>query len=71
LSASSQLRRAIYRVRTGLADITQGQTGPLSSSSEDGGVACGAQCQAGPGYDYVTGLGSPRPGIDTALAAAP
>jgi subtilase family serine protease len=62
---------AIYRVRASLADITQGQTGPLTSSSEDGGVACGAQCQAGPGYDYVTGLGSPRPGIDTALAAAP
>jgi hypothetical protein len=36
-----------------------------------GQTACGPQCQAGPGYDYVTGLGSPRPGIDTALAAAP
>jgi subtilase family serine protease len=64
-------QRAIYSVRTGLADITQGQTGPLTPSSGDGGVACGPQCQAGPGYDYVTGLGSPRPGIDTALAAAP
>jgi hypothetical protein len=32
---------------------------------------CGSICTARPGYDFVTGLGSPRPGIDTALAAAP
>jgi hypothetical protein len=28
-------------------------------------------CQAHPGYDLVTGWGSPRSGIDTALASAP
>jgi subtilase family serine protease len=27
-------------------------------------------CQAQPGWDFVTGWGSPRPGIDTALASA-
>ncbi|MGW4517352.1 S53 family peptidase [Streptomyces sp. NPDC004393] len=29
---------------------------------------CGAQCTAGPGYDTVTGLGSPTAGVDAALA---
>jgi hypothetical protein len=43
-----------------LHDITDGTNGD-----------CGAICTAGPGYDFVTGLGSPRTGIDTALAAAP
>jgi subtilase family serine protease len=33
--------------------------------------ACGDVCAAGAGYDAVTGLGSPRAGIDQALAAAP
>lgn len=32
---------------------------------------CGSICTAAAGYDFVTGLGSPRPGIDVALAAAP
>jgi hypothetical protein len=32
----------------GYHDITAGSNG-----------ACGSQCQAGPGYDFVTGLGSP------------
>lgn len=40
-----------------IADITQGANG-----------ICGAICTAGPGYDLVTGEGSPRPGIDTYLA---
>nr|WSX75432.1 S53 family peptidase [Streptomyces sp. NBC_00899] len=41
-----------------LRDITSGANG-----------ACGAECTAGPGYDTVTGLGSPTTGVDTALAA--
>jgi subtilase family serine protease len=33
---------------------------------------CGPQCSAGPGYDYVTGLGSPRANnLITALVALP
>ena len=64
-------QRAIYSLHSGLADITQGANGSVNQSSAWAGTACGPQCQAGPGYDYVTGLGSPRPGIDTALAAAP
>lgn len=58
------VQRAVYSVRYGhgLYDITKGSNGPV--------YLCGKQCAAGPGYDYVTGLGSPRPGIDRALANA-
>jgi subtilase family serine protease len=42
-------------------DITQGSNGK-----------CGAECNAGPGYDFVTGLGSPMAlQVVDALAAAP
>jgi subtilase family serine protease len=43
-----------------LFDVTTGSNGP-----------CGAICTATPGFDAVTGLGSPRRGIDSILAAAP
>jgi subtilase family serine protease len=59
-AANDQAQNTIYHLTSGLADITSGTNG-----------SCGAVCTAGPGYDFVTGLGSPRPGIDTALAAAP
>ena len=42
-------------------DITSGENG-----------TCGALCTAGPGYDYVTGVGSPQANLlITALVAAP
>lgn len=42
-------------------DITKGANG-----------TCGTECQAGPGYDFVTGLGSPMaPQVVDALVAAP
>jgi subtilase family serine protease len=42
-------------------DITSGNNG-----------GCGAQCNAGPGYDFVTGLGSPKANLlIPALIAAP
>jgi subtilase family serine protease len=52
---------ALYALAGGpaLYDVTAGSNGP-----------CGIICRAGPGFDFVTGLGSPRPGIDAALAAA-
>ncbi|MGI5227720.1 S53 family peptidase [Actinoallomurus sp. CA-142502] len=59
-SADDQTQKAVYGLKSGLADVTTGGNG-----------SCGAVCTAGPGYDFVTGLGSPRAGIDTALAAAP
>ncbi|MFC1432201.1 hypothetical protein ACEZDB_16255 [Streptacidiphilus sp. N1-3] len=49
----------VYGLGSGyLSDITSGSNG-----------ACGAECTAGPGYDTVTGLGSPTAGVDAALAA--
>jgi len=51
----------IYANPTALHDITKGSNG-----------RCGAECQAGPGYDFVTGLGSPIAlQVVDALAAAP
>jgi subtilase family serine protease len=58
-AAGDEAQLALYQLSTGLSDVTSGTNG-----------SCGAICTAGPGYDFVTGLGSPRPGIDTALAAA-
>ncbi|MGW1915291.1 hypothetical protein ACWCQS_32330 [Streptomyces sp. NPDC002076] len=43
---------------TYLRDVTSGSNG-----------GCGTECTAGPGYDTVTGLGSPAAGVDAALAA--
>ena len=52
---------AIYTNPSALNDITQGSNG-----------RCGAECQAGPGYDFVTGLGSPKAvQVVDALVAAP
>jgi subtilase family serine protease len=64
-AAGYAAQQALYGLATGrhgqpLYDVTSGSNG-----------SCGAICTAGPGYDFLTGLGSPRPGIDTALAAAP
>jgi len=52
---------AIYANPLAFHDITQGSNG-----------TCGAVCTAGPGYDFVTGLGSPMAlQVVDALAAAP
>ncbi len=55
---------AVYGMRhgTGFGDITQGVDNLLACTSPV------QACQAHPGFDLVTGWGSPRPGIDTALA---
>jgi subtilase family serine protease len=51
----------IYANTTAFHDITKGSNGK-----------CGAECNAGPGYDFVTGLGSPiAPQVVDALTAAP
>jgi subtilase family serine protease len=60
-AAGGQASRAVYAASSTLGDIT---TGPPNGR-------CPGECHAGPGYDYVTGLGSPRAGVDQALAAAP
>jgi hypothetical protein len=51
----------VYAATAAIADIT---TGP-----PNGG--CPVECQPGPGWNFVTGLGSPRTGIDEAIADAP
>lgn len=58
--AGDTAHAAVYALGTALGDVTAGSNG-----------LCGAECTAGPGYDTVTGLGSPLPGIDKALAARP
>ncbi len=50
----------IYALTTGMADIVSGSNGP-----------CGTLCTARTGFDFVTGKGSPRSGIDAALKARP
>jgi subtilase family serine protease len=50
----------LYGLTSGLADITAGAANGT----------CGSICSPTVGYDTVTGLGSPRPGIDTALTTA-
>jgi len=52
---------AVYANPLAFHDITKGSNG-----------RCGSVCTAGPGYDFVTGLGSPNaPLVVGALAAAP
>jgi subtilase family serine protease len=54
----AQLHAAVYAKGVKpVGDITAGANG-----------ICGRICTAGPGYDLVTGEGSPRPGIDSYLA---
>jgi len=53
--------KVVYANPSAFHDITQGSNGK-----------CGAECEAGPGYDFVTGLGSPMaPQVVDALVAAP
>ncbi|WP_052226322.1 hypothetical protein [Microbacterium mangrovi] len=52
------MHKAIYSLGSALSDITAGTNG-----------LCEQECTAGPGFDTVTGLGSPLAGIDQALAA--
>lgn len=77
LAAADQLRAAAGKARLTGADgsaqravyAVAGQLGDIVSGPANG--YCPTQCAPGPGYDFVTGLGSPRAGIDAALAATP
>ena len=60
-AAGDAAQQAVYSLPASvLAPVT---TGPDNGFCSDG-------CVPGPGYDQITGLGSPRTGIDTALAGA-
>ena len=52
--------KAVYTVTSGMTDVSSGANG-----------SCGTICTASVGFDAVTGLGSPRPGIDVALSNTP
>ncbi|WP_370110170.1 hypothetical protein [Streptacidiphilus sp. MAP12-33] len=57
--AGDTAHAAVYGLGSAyLSDITSGSNG-----------LCGTECTAGPGYDTVTGLGSPTAGVDAGLAA--
>lgn len=59
-AADASAQKAVYAATAALGDIT---AGPANG-------ACPVGCSAGDGYDFVTGLGSPRSGLDALLAAA-
>ncbi|MEY9932378.1 hypothetical protein ABH926_007029 [Catenulispora sp. GP43] len=60
-SADGSVFRDVYGLGSALVDVTSGSNG-----------ACPAtQCSARAGYDTVTGLGTPGPSVDQALAAKP
>jgi subtilase family serine protease len=61
VSARDAAQRAIYAAAGQLGDIVSGPSNGY----------CPTICSAGTGYDFVTGLGSPRSGLDATLAAAP
>ncbi|MBR7833244.1 PQQ-binding-like beta-propeller repeat protein [Actinospica durhamensis] len=56
-AADGSVFRAVYGLGTHLLDVTSGSNGPCPA----------AECTARTGYDTVTGLGSPGPGVDAAL----
>lgn len=60
VSSAYKADATIYGLTSGLADITTGTNG-----------TCGTVCSAKIGYDFVTGLGSPRSGIVSSLTSAP
>ena len=59
-SGATPLHTALYSRPTSLSDIVVGTNG-----------TCGVVCSALPGYDTVTGLGSPKRGLDLVLRDAP
>ncbi|HEX3789823.1 MAG TPA: PQQ-binding-like beta-propeller repeat protein [Pseudonocardiaceae bacterium] len=60
-AANDAAQRAVY--------ASAGQLGDIVSGPSNG--FCPDICTAGPGYDFVTGLGSPRTGLDAKIAATP
>jgi subtilase family serine protease len=60
LTSTGSAQQAVYGAAAHLGDIVSGPANGI----------CPTQCSATPGYDFVTGLGSPRTGVDATLAAA-
>lgn len=60
-SADGSVFGAVYGLGSALVDVTTGSNGACPAS----------ECAARAGYDTVTGLGTPGPAVDQALAAKP
>jgi subtilase family serine protease len=62
-------KTTLSKIQTLLYPLSETDYHDITSGSNGG---CGAQCNAGPGYDFVTGLGSPQANLlIPALVAAP
>jgi Subtilase family len=59
-SAGDAAARAVYAATSAIASIT---SGPPNG-------ACPGECRPGSGWDFITGLGSPRRGVDEIIATA-
>jgi hypothetical protein len=62
------LTAAGYAVQRALYSLPTSVLAPVSTGPDNG--FCPVGCAPSAGYDEITGLGSPRAGIDTALATA-
>jgi len=67
-SAQPPLTAAGYAAQRAIYALPSSVLVPVTTGPDNG--FCPVGCAPGPGYDEITGLGSPRAGIDTALAAA-
>jgi subtilase family serine protease len=63
-----RLTAAKYAVQKALYSLPTSVLAPVTTGPDNG--FCPVGCAPSAGYDEITGLGSPRAGIDTALAAA-
>lgn len=70
-AAGYEVQDAIYGLRDSLFDITDSNPAAPGRGNNTGYPwTCTTICLPHAGYDFASGLGSPRPGIDTALASA-
>jgi subtilase family serine protease len=66
--AQAPLTEAGYAAQQALYSLPESVLAPVTTGPDNG--FCPVGCTPGPGYDQITGLGSPRAGIDAALATA-
>jgi len=62
------LTAAGYAAQRALYSLPASVLAPVPTGPDNG--FCPSGCAPGPGYDEITGLGSPRAGVDATLAAA-
>jgi hypothetical protein len=67
-NAEPPLTAAGFAVQRAIYSLASSVIAPVTTGPDNG--FCPVGCTPGPGYDEITGLGSPRSGIDAALAAA-